>query len=216
MAKVFLPKVVESVYGSKAEPEIRRIALGKVEKKIEEAVMEMKKDLDASKITRELDGGIRADNISETLEGDEAPDNLYSFIGFYAGTDAVAPVRKMLDDPESMGIKARYRGKDYQKGKTQIRYQFTVNEPKISKEALEETKIPWLQGISWLEAIEDFIPGLNKFMAKEGIKGSHSGGGIQMPAALPSRGRSRFKKPKGGYLTGIFKKFIENVQKRTS
>jgi hypothetical protein len=210
MAQVYLYKIIESINKSGAQKVITARAKEKAQEIVDDSVERMRKDFENHPITRELDGGVDASNISKTLRGGSATENLHSFIGFEEGSNPTDPVREMFNNPESMGIKPVLDSAPYlYKNQSKISYQFTVDYPKIPKSVISQTKIPWMKNISWLTQIEDYIPGFKNFLSGDSFKTSRSGGGIQIKGEVT---RAEFNSPKNGYLSGIFDKFMVYVR----
>lgn len=215
MAIVFLQKVVEEVYRSPAENAAKRRAEKQLKTDIDNAILQMRKEFEDHPITKELDGGIGASNISKTLLGKSGPQNLFSFIGFEGGSDPIQPIREMFENPDSMGIKFRYLRKSYKSGSLSITYSFEVTKPKIPNSVLTATSVPWAKGWSWLDKIETGIPGFAYFLSKFGQKNSRSGGGIQSSKENAPLRSSQFIPPENGYLKAILKTFMEKVKKES-
>lgn len=212
MAEVYLYKIIESIKGTEAERVIRQRALETAEKVVDEAVIKMQRDFENHPITREIDNGIASPNISRTLKGGDSPENLYSFIGFDEGDNPTQPIREMLDQPKTMGIKPKLAEQPYfWKNSARISYQYSVDYPRIPRKVISETKIAWLNNTSWVTQIEDYIPGFRKFLSGFSFKTSRSGGGIQVKSDVT---RAEFKAPKNGYLSGIFDKFMDNIRNK--
>lgn len=179
-----------------------------------DSVKGMQKEFEEDPVTREIDGGIGASNISETLGGGNAPDNLTSFIGFSAGSKPTEPIRKALDPKDRNGPKLGPTIKLSQDDRS-IKYGCQVTGPKI-EEIYAETPIPWAPGMSWAEKIETGISGFAHFLARfTSTPPSQSGGGLQTKAELPSRSGGEFTPPEKGYLSRIFSNFAESVQRFT-
>lgn len=168
------------------------------------AVKEMKQQFEQHPITQEIEGGIEADNISNTLKGDFPSDegkNLFSFIGFQNGDTPIDDIRYYLDPVNPSGPKLKLT--NINKGKLQ--YTFEVTPPSL-EEIHKNTPMPWADGLSWVKRIETGIPNLGKFLNKIGIKGSRSGGGIQVKKSL----RDGKYAPRS-YMTQIINKFIKRA-----
>lgn len=165
------------------------------------AVEEMKKDFQKHAVTSELRGGIKANNSSKTLTdiGTRQGRNLFSFLGFYDDENPLLAIEERLDSNHPDGPKLKYiRGSQVQN----LVFQFKITAP--DKEAIyDATPMPWATGLSWAEGIESGIAGVAHFLNKLNLKGSRSGGGIQVKSALRS---GRFYNQ--SYLSGIFKKFL--------
>ena len=212
MAIIFMDKIVKRVYESPNEAGLRKLAQKKAEERFVKAVDGLKSDFEQHPVTQELDRGIGAPNISETLRGADAPENLYSFIGFPAGERPTDEIRARLDPTNEDGPKLKYRGKEARG--TAVRYQFTVSEP--NREAIwEATPLPWAGGLSWAQKIEGVIPGFSAFLARFMGEPSRSGGGIQ---AKNPNGTVReirtgtYQRPRGGYLQTMFRRFLKRAK----
>jgi hypothetical protein len=181
-----------------------------------DGVIGLKKDFEESKVTQEIDGGIGASNISNTLDGGPAPDNLFSFIGFEEGDQPTEPIRKAMDPSSPHGPKLG-PGIKTQDVK-QPTYTFQVKAPDL--EAIyAQTPLPWGDGgMSWAEQIErdNGIPDFARFLARDTeSKRSRSGGGLQAKGDLPSRGGAQQKAPEQGYLTRMVLDFIASMNTKS-
>ncbi len=217
MATIFMDKIVKRIYESPTAAGLERLATKKATEVFDDAVTELKDDFEKSEVTQELDRGIGSPNISHTLRGADAPENLYSFIGFNAADDdghtITDPIRERLEPSHPDGPKLRLRGRD-NRG-TSIRYQFVVDAPKEEK-IWKETPIPWAPEMSWAKKIETSIAGFASFLPRFMGDPSRSGGGIQAKKkdGTPQILRSGdFVPPEDGYLTGIFKRFIDRFRR---
>lgn len=171
------------------------------------AVAELKAQFTNHPVTREIQGGVDADNESGTLpgnfrqdEGDSKP-NLFSFIGFEAGSNPTMEIEQRLDPRHPDGPKMTYRGMD--RNKLEFRYQ--IEAP--NEQAIEEaTPLPWAAGISWVKRIEQGIPGVGYFLNRLDKPTSRSGGGIQIEGQLRE---GRFRPT--SYLSKLFNNFLRGV-----
>jgi len=172
----------------------------------EPAVQEMQEEFEEHPITQELDGGIEATNISNTLRGnfpDDEGKNLYSFIGF-AGDNPTDDIRPFLIPNTKNGPKLELVDQD----KTKLQFTYEIKPPDL-KNIYSKTPMPWGGGLSWAKRIEIGIPGLGRFLNKIGVKGSRSGGGIQIKNELR---RAKFSPRK--YLTEIFDNLKKNFARK--
>ena len=182
------------------------------------AVDAMKDEFENHKVTLEIQGGRDAENITETLGGfreakdDDSPPNLFSFIGFDAGSNPTMEIEKRLDPRHPDGPKLVYKGMD-RSSRMEFRYEISApNEEKI----YDATPVPWGEGnVSWVQRIEQGIAGIGHFLnrimlAKGRGLGSASGGGIQIEGDLPGR---TFRAT--SYLSAIFNNFLRRVVGRT-
>jgi len=165
------------------------------------AVKELQKDVASHPVTQEIEQGIEAKNISNTLGGGDK--NLYSFIGFEDGDSPIEPIYERLDPSNPDGPKMQYiRGSNL----NNLQFNFKITGP--NQEAIESaTPMPWAEGLSWTARIEKGIPGFGRFLNRIGARNSHSGGGIQVKNQLRE---GRFKNV--SYLSGIFNKFISRFK----
>ena len=207
MATIFMKKVTEKIYKQPTSDKLGKALTAKANVVFQNAAVVMQKEFEEHKITQEIDGGVASKNISGTLPGaNNAPNNLFSFIGFESGTTPTDAVRKRLDPTSKIGPQMFKVGEDT-RGST-IRYQFKVSVP--LDEIYKETPIPWAKGLSWAEKIETGIPGYSHFLQKKlPDPPSRSGGGIQIDREV--RG-AEFAPPEGGYLKGIFQKFVARIR----
>jgi len=182
----------------------------------DQAVNQLREDFDEHKVTREIEGGIQAENISETLRGGEAPENLYSFIGFHAGDRPTEEIRRRLSPKHRDGPKIKYEGKDEQR----TTWRFRVTAP--DREGIyDATPMPWAKGLSWAQKIETGIQGFQSFLAKFGLTSSRSGGGVQATVGGKKGGspqvlrEATYVPPAEGYLNTLFNRFIERIKEAT-
>jgi hypothetical protein len=115
-------------------------------------------------VTKELDGGENAGNLSGTLGG---YGNLFSFLGFSRGSNPIVPVKLLIQSITlSSNIQATKNG-----------FKLKLNIP--SKDEFGSISIlPWENGRSWLFDIERGISGFGAYLYGR-FKSSRSGGGIQ-------------------------------------
>lgn len=125
----------------------------------------MMKEFDRHPVTLEIESGPTAVNMSDTLGG---YGNLFSFIGFEAGSNPVEELRQLLSSVEFRQTQFRNR-----------MWHFRVGIP--SKADVEHvTPMPWEGGNSWAIGIEKGISGLSHYMYIR-WEGSRSGTGLQLP-----------------------------------
>lgn len=177
----------------------------------EDAVLGMQIEFEDHPVTREIDGGIYAKNLSGTLGGGHAPKNLSAFIGFPQDSEPLAPIRDALTpDDKTAGPKLVYRGKETAKGNA--RFVFEVRAPDKQK-IYKRTPMPWATGWSWAQKIETRIPGLqqflNRYMPFASDEVSRSKGGTQLKQDIRT---DEYQAPEQGYLTGIFRNFLAQVR----
>ena len=209
MAKVNMAAVRVAV-AKDTSGRMKAAAQERAEQVFADAVIGMQIDFEEHPVTRELDGGITSDNISNTLGGGQAPKNLYSFIGFPKGSRPTDEIRDALMPEDPDGPKFRYRRKEIRNGNA--RFLFEVSEPNRVR-IHKRTPMPWARGLSWAQKVETRIPGfgrfLNRFMPLADDAVSRSKGGTQLKVEI--RGEE-YTPPLTGYLTGIFARFLGQVR----
>ena len=153
-------------------------------------------------VTVEIEGGPDSSNNSGTTDG---YGNIFSFIGFDAGTNPLDVVFESLE----RDTQVTERVKISSTGDITI-FSFDVEAPSLEDlGALTPYPYGWNSG-SWLVDIEYGIPGLRYYLYKKGeeIAASHSGPAIQVGSVV--RGNESFHRIK--YLSEIFKAFFESLQ----
>lgn len=171
------------------------------------ASKELKSNFLNNVITQEIQGGVDATNISNTLVGLEDGDgkNLYSFIGFEAGSDPINQILPYFDYSSDVGPKLNFLSqRKINVRATQLTLFFSVTYPDLNT-LYSLTPMPWAKGLSWAERIEKGIPNLQNFLNTFDSIKSRSGGGIQTKNSL----RTASFQPRP-YLSEIIKSFIKN------
>lgn len=159
--------------------------------RFEDIKREMIEEFENHPITKEIEDGIGAENISGTLDGIT---NLYSFIGFYEGDRPIDPIREVLNDITVRKVIGR---------RATIRYIFDFPS---AKDIFKVTPMPWASGRSWAQGIEYGISGIGYYLHKFSPK-SRSGYGIQ--AKKPVRANIRFKNTK--YISDLISKYSKKL-----
>ena len=120
-------------------------------------------DFSNHKVTQEIEAGVKASNISNTLGG---VGNLFSFIGFDSGDRPVEPIRMALTSISLTSIIISRDGSS----RSSVIYP-------SADDIFRMTPMPWAEGRSWAQGIEQGMPGLGKFLRKDS---GRSGGGLQV------------------------------------
>lgn len=153
----------------------------------------MLREFDRHPITAELLAGPRGINFSDTLDG---YGNLFSFIGFEAGSNPTGPLRDVIE----LGTNINY---------TVFRnnaWYFRIRTP--SRDAIEAvTPMPWEGGNSWAFAVEKGMSNLSNYLYKKTSK-SRSGTGIQV-GDFEVNDDIQFNRTK--YLSEIFDNFRDKI-----
>lgn len=182
------------------DKQLAREARIATKKELEKSFMAIKKEMIdefiGHPITRELKAGEDADNISGTLGGIT---NLYSFIGFEAGYDPIAPILELLEQTNFRFISLKNpRGLDF------------AVDLVTARDIFDKTPMPFMNGRSWAKGIENGISGLNYYLKKKSPS-SRSGLGIQ--TEQPVRKGVKFKNTK--YISEIITKYTRKFRKLT-
>lgn len=147
-------------------------------------------------ITREIEMGPTAPNISGTLGG---VGNLYSFIGFEAGTNPIFPIRDLLQ-------KSTYT---INTGGVNTMSKAIFGIP-TAKMIFSMTPMPWATGRSWAKGIETGISGLGYYLyLKKQSNRSRSTTAIQTQNSV--RSAVRFRNTK--YISDLINKFEKELKK---
>jgi hypothetical protein len=170
---------------------VQRMVKNIVQKELEKEKALFRAEFESHPVTKELDGGENASNVSGTLGG---YGNLFSFLGFNKGSNPTAPVKSLIR-------KINLNGLVKNKGNT---FQFKVNIP--SKEEFAAiSRLPWESGRSWLLDIERGISGLGAYLYGR-FASSRSGGGIQSNYNYSNR---RFRNVQ--YFSNMYSKFLRRL-----
>jgi len=158
-----------------------------ISQQFEKIKQDMLNEFDNHPVTREINDGISASNISGTLDGIT---NLYSFIGFNEGDNPTKVIRDLLE-------KSTYKIITNTNGISSI----ASFEIPTSQEIFAITPMPWATGRSWARGIETGISGIGYYLKVE--KNSRSGLGIQNKKQV--RSNIRFKNI--AYISALINKF---------
>jgi hypothetical protein len=174
---------------------IRNYIAPKLQQKQERLV----KNFKTNKITVELKAGPTASNTSGVLGG---YGNLFSFIGFDAGTDPTDVIEKIFEQ------KFRFRVRRINKtGK----YKITFFIPSI-EEIYALTPMPWASGSSWVDGIEKGMSNVGSYLySSRGFGQSRAGTGLQ--AKNKSSGVTFRNTPYITRLLNNFKRTLVNFTK---
>jgi hypothetical protein len=142
-------------------------------------------------VTMEIAAGASATNISGTLGG---IGNLFSYIGFSAGSQPLAALRPLLAQYE-----IRYH---HTKSKTII----NITVP-VAAAIFKVTPLPWASGRSWVKGIETGISGLGRYLYQDSAN-SRSGSAVQAKGRL--RG-SKFNNT--SYLSSLLNDYYKEIRK---
>lgn len=162
-----------------------------VREEFEKVKREILNEFNTHPVTVEIEGGIYASNISNTLSG---VTNLFSFIGFEANDRPIDPVRNLLQQ-STMRKNIGRRGL--------ISYTFEIP---TTKDIFLATPLPWAVGRSWAKGIEEGLSGLGYYLKK--VQNSRSGLGVQSQKII--RPQYRFRNIK--YISDIMNKYNQKIR----
>ena len=186
--KINKSEIDKKVLNSKA---YNREAFNVVDKKVRNAQNQLAAEFENHPITKEIDAGPGAENISDTLFG---YGNLFSYIGFGSGSNPLAGVRSFVKQK----IKISSTGR---KGNST---EFLVRRPSMKDFELR-SPMPFEAGNSWIRMLELGMSNFSFYMYKQS-QVSRSGSGIQ----IDNRIRSQASKPTP-YFTKILNNFRRNL-----
>jgi hypothetical protein len=147
-------------------------------------------------ITKEISIGAGASNSSNTLGG---YGNLFTFIGFEAGTSPIEAIKREFD-------------------KTVIRFRALTDDGPVwniympaPEDIWEVTPMPWAEGRSWAKGIETGISGVGWYLYNQNknYPQSRSGPAIQVKSKIASKVRFKNVKYISDILSRYEKKFSE-------
>ena len=186
----------------KRSPAFRKKALERAQLNFNSRKKQLLKNFDEHPVTREIEGGASANNISGSLDG---YGNLFSFIGFHSGTQPVANLRQFLNERIRLIPSARTMVKGHS---GRITSKYRVVYPSLDDIATA-TPMPW-EGGSWAINIERGISGFSSYLHQSSSQ-SRSGRGSQ--AKVGGRATSTSQRIRGGayrparYISSIMEEF---------
>lgn len=152
-----------------------KAAMNAAQKRLDKAKAELLAQYNEHPVTRELEDGETANNLSGSLSG---YGNLFSFMGFSRGSNPTKAVGNFLKSFISLKKRSKKRGNTRE---------YRVKMP--SMEDFDFAQMPWEQGNSWVRAVEMGMTNFSYYMNKAS-KASRSGKGIQINNKLRGRGSS--------------------------
>ena len=186
--------------------QIRKFNLSSVEDEaIAEAqkeILKIKKDLiedfQNHPVTKEIEAGAEAENISSTLNGEG---NLTTYIGFSPTSNPTEPVKNILETINiNRKAKKNFRG-------SELIFEFDVTAPSIDQ--IESVApLPFEQGQSWVRGIENGISGFGAYIYGKIFKNSRSGKGLQSKNSFRS---GAFRPVR--YMSEIMGRFYSRIKR---
>jgi hypothetical protein len=170
---------------------VQKMVYNIVQKEIEKEKILFRTEFESHPVTRELEAGENASNISGTLGG---YGNLFSFLGFNKGSSPTAPVKLL--------IQKIFLDRNIQTSSSG--FKLKVNIPS-KEEFASVARLPWEGGRSWLLDMERGISGLGAYLYGRFIS-SRSNGGIQSKYNYSNR---TFRPVK--YFDQMYTKFLKRI-----
>lgn len=146
-------------------PKFTKVAHAEAKSRFEKAKAGLLQDFLSDVVTNEIRGGNTASNTSGTLGG---YGNLFSYIGFYEGFDPIAPIEDYLKN-FIFNARAINRGGNLS---------FAIKWPSM-KVIRNLSRMPWEEGNSWVDGIEEGISGFSSYMYDLASGKGRSGAAIQ-------------------------------------
>jgi len=160
-------------------------------------------EFDNHAVTKEIEAGPHPDvkNISETLNGQG---NLFSFLGFEAGSNPTKQVRDVLENDIRLSTGVKREAKS-----DRARFRFSLRIP--TQEINAAAKMTWESGKSWVNAVQQGVSGFSHYLWKKFIGDkSRSFYGIQVKHEV----REAPDKSTGvSYINQIFDNFVSRLKK---
>ncbi len=176
------------------KPKLRKEIEVKARAQIQRAKALMLAEFNQHPVTKEIESGPGANNISGTLGG---IGNLFSFLGFENSDKPIPPVRRILEQSTRLTSIKKAAG-------DKLAFEILIQLP--SKEDIaQQSPLPWAAARSWVIGIEQGLSGFGSFLAKPGA--GRSEGGIQVTGVM--RGGS-FKHTK--YISEILGHLNSNLR----
>jgi hypothetical protein len=198
MAIVYEKRIIDKISRSS---KVKAIVEENMKNRFKEARSRMLNEFNTHPVTREILGGGDASNISGTLSG---RGNLWGFLGFEVGSDPIGELDYRLFE------KLNY----YKNGTITVRGNFIGQRFRVSTPDIEEIYDNTILGedgdgigMSWVEAVENGVNGLDRFIYWEPNRLSgRSEAGIQASRKIRSAKFSPVP-----YVSKILENFRERV-----
>lgn len=147
-------------------------------------------------VSKELNDGPDAENISATLNGKE---NLFAFIGFDSEDKPIEDLTDLIKQNTFLDKKSTFDKRTFE-------LKFNVFTPSLD-EIKSLTPLPFERGRSWVKGVEDGISGFGYYVYGLVFPTSRSGRGIQSKNKVRVAAYRPVK-----YMTELYSKFIKNLK----
>lgn len=172
--------------------DVRRVIEPRLVKRFNQIKEELLDSFNFHPVTKEIEMGPSADNISGTIKGEG---NLFSFIGFSRGDNPTDAIRSRL---KNINMTIKFRSAEV--------FQIFVNSPD-RQEIFRMSPMPWAKGRSWVKGVEQGMSGLGRFLYGN-YPSSRSGAGVQTKGSVRKVTFSNVK-----YVSAILRKFENEVRR---
>lgn len=187
---------VRSEVASSYEETLKKEGLIFAQEILQENLDKYINEIENHPVSKELDGGPDAENISDTLNGKE---NLFAFIGFDNEDKPVDDLTELIRQNTSLDKRSTFDKKSFQ-------LKFNIFTPSI-EEIKSATPLPFERGRSWVKGVEDGISGFGYYVYGILFPSSRSGRGIQSKNKV----RAAAYKPVR-YMSELYNNFIRNLK----
>ena len=121
-------------------------------------------------VTQEIEAGVNAENISNTLGGAGSDGKLFTFIGFGAAGRPTTPVKTIIREEINVtSVVSRVMPRPGATGNVPVASISVSLPPEGALSAA--TPLPWEPGKSWVRGIEEGISGFGHYMYKKFLRG---------------------------------------------
>ena len=197
MAKFRTRQFERDISKALASKPMQQKAFQIAEQQVSNAQHEMVQEFESHPVTKEIDGGANSSNVSGTLGG---YGNLFSFIGFSAGSRPTEDIRQYISQNVMVNRQPRVSRKQ-----AAVDMTFKIKVPTLDGvEAVSPS--PW-SGKSWSREIERGISGFGFYMTSdEGFSDSRSGKAVQLSNKIRAMAYRPIK-----YMSSILNKFYSKI-----
>jgi len=174
-----------------------------VQRRFRTAHTKLKTEFESHPITREIEAGPSATNISGTLGGSG---NLFSFLGFY---DTDAPITVVRSFINSIKLKLAPKRKALSDGR--VLFEFNVQALGTKEGLYNDTRLSWL-GKSWVKGVESGLSGLGYYLYLSAYDFPGSRSGVAIQSKPPRKVRNLVYRPTK-YISMLLRDFNKNLKK---
>jgi hypothetical protein len=194
-AKINFKQIKEEV-ASSYEGALRKEAVIFAQEILKENLDQYIIEIQDHPVSKELNDGPDAENISSTLNGKE---NLFAFIGFDSEDKPIEDLTDLIKQNTFLDKKSTFDKRNFE-------LKFNVFTPSI-EEIKNQTPLPFERGRSWVKGIEDGISGFGYYVYGLLFPTSRSGRGIQSKNKVRVTAYKPVK-----YMTELYNNFIKNLK----